>query len=83
VILLNLSLPVRWRRGSVVALDAELAVKRVLVTIGSRCDPEASTELADEMRNAPVPDLLRDADHREVSVDQQLPSLIEAHLLHE
>jgi hypothetical protein len=64
-------------------LDTELAVKRVLVTIGSRCDAEASTELADEMRHAPVPDLLRDADHREVPVDQKLPGLIETHLLHE
>ena len=53
------------------------------IAVGTRRDAEAGPELADEMRDAAVPDLFRDAGDRKLAVDQQLASPVEAHLLDE
>ena len=51
-------------------LGAKLAVERLRVVIGARRETEAHTELTDEMRDAPVPDLFRDAGYRELARTQ-------------
>ena len=65
----------RRRGGAHVPLAAKLVVEPVRVAVGPRRDTEASTELADEMRDTTVPDLFGDAGDRELAVDQQSRAL--------
>jgi hypothetical protein len=60
----------RGRGGLVVPLGAKLARERVRVAVGTRRDAEAGPELADEMRDAAVPHLFRDAGDRKLAVDR-------------
>src|SRR6516164_3103567 len=60
----------RGRGGLAVPLGAKLAGERLRVGVGTRREAEPCPELADEMRDAAVPDLFRDAGDRKLAVDQ-------------
>src|SRR6266481_4765308 len=67
--------------GLAIALATQLAVQRVRIAVCPWRDTKTSAELADEMRDAGVADLFGNPGHGELAVDQQLPRLVEAHLL--
>jgi hypothetical protein len=65
------------------ALRVQLAVQGLRVVVGARRHAEAAAELADEVRDARVADLLGDPRHRQVAVDEQFAGAVQAHLLQE
>ena len=69
--------------GLAIPLATQFAVQRVRIAVCPWRDTKTSAELADEMRDAGVADLFGNPGHGELAVDQQLPRLVEAHLLDE